>query len=80
MGPEEELQPGRIYSSGVVEPVPISRISSLKTHELYPYVRSDGQDFVIILSSENGNSIKRNPTVARRACNLILCHWKYGLY
>lgn len=57
MGPEEELQPGRIYSSGVVEPVPISRISSLKTHELYPYVRSDGQDFVIILSSENGNSI-----------------------
>lgn len=42
MGPEEELQPGRIYSSGAVEPVPILRISSLKTHELHPYVRSDG--------------------------------------
>lgn len=34
-GPGEELQPGRIYSSGAVKPVPILRISSLKTHELY---------------------------------------------
>lgn len=34
-GPEEELQPGRIYSSGAVKPVPVLRISSLKTHELY---------------------------------------------